>query len=126
RLAALRPERLVGFRTSGIEPILGELATLHAVERTGDHDVDCRALAAGLGVDPSTLLGDVHRRTAELAERLHAGSPPTVSVLSPGPDGQSPYLPGAGTPASTVVEALGRRRPAPQHGLADPFVRVST
>jgi ABC-type Fe3+-hydroxamate transport system substrate-binding protein len=99
RLAALRPDRLVGFRTSASEPVLGDLAPLHAVERTGDHDADCRALAAGIGVDASALLDDVHRRTAEVAGRLRAGSPPTVAVLSPGLDGQSLYVLGAGTPA---------------------------
>jgi len=128
RLAALRPDRLVGFRTAGIEPVLAGLAALHTVERTGDHDADCRALAAGMGVDAGSLLDDVHRRTAELAARLHTGSPPTVSVLSPGLDGQSLYLLGAGTPAGTVVAALDLPRPAAQRGLTDPaapFVPVS-
>jgi ABC-type Fe3+-hydroxamate transport system substrate-binding protein len=128
RLAALRPDRLVGFRTSDTDPVLGGLAALHVVERTGDHDADCRALAAGMGVDASALLDDTHRRAAELAARLRAGSPPTVSVLSPGLDGQSLYLLGAGTPAGTVVAALGLPRPAAQHGLTDPatpFVPVS-
>ncbi|TWF80775.1 ABC-type Fe3+-hydroxamate transport system substrate-binding protein [Pseudonocardia hierapolitana] len=129
RLAALQPDRLVGFRTSGTDPVLGELATVHAVERTGDHDADCRALAAGMGVDANALLDDVHRRTAELAARLRAGSPPTVSVLSPGLDGRSLYLLGAGTPAGTVAAALGLPRPAAQRGPTDPatpFVPVST
>jgi ABC-type Fe3+-hydroxamate transport system substrate-binding protein len=128
RLAALRPDRLVGFRTPGTDPVLGGLAALNVVERTGDHDADCRALAAGMGVDASALLDDTHRRTAELAARLRAGSPPTVSVLSPGLDGQSLYLLGAGTPAGTVVAALGLPRPAAQRGLTDPatpFVPVS-
>jgi ABC-type Fe3+-hydroxamate transport system substrate-binding protein len=129
RLAALRPDRVVGFRSSGADPVLGELATLHAVERTGDPDTDCRALAAGMGADPSALLDDVHRRTTELAALLRAGSPPTVSVLSPGLDGQSLYVLGTGTPAGTVVAALGLPRPAAQSGPVDPtmpFVQVST
>jgi ABC-type Fe3+-hydroxamate transport system substrate-binding protein len=128
RLAALRPDRLVGLRSADTEPVLTGLAALHAVERTGDHDADCRALAAGMGVDASALLDDVHRRTVELAARLRAGSPPTVSVLSPGLDGQSLYLLGAGTPAGTVVAALDLPRPAAQRGLTDPatpFVPVS-
>ncbi|QYN39512.1 ABC transporter substrate-binding protein [Pseudonocardia sp. DSM 110487] len=128
RLAALRPDRLVGFRSADTEPVLAGLAALHAVERTGDHEADCRALAAGMRADASNLLDDVHRRTTELAARLRTGSPPTVSVLSPGLDGQSLYLLGAGTPAGTVVGALGLPRPAAQRGLTDPatpFVPVS-
>lgn len=129
RLAALRPDRVVGFRTSGGDPVLDRLATLHAVERTGDPDADCRALATGMDADPSALLDDVHRRTADLAGRLRGGSPPTVSVLSPGLDGQSLYALGAGTPAGTVVAALDLPRPAAQRSLTDPatpFVPVST
>jgi ABC-type Fe3+-hydroxamate transport system substrate-binding protein len=129
RLAALRPDRLVGFRTSADEPVLGDLAPLLAVERTGDHDADCRALATGIGVDAGALLDDVRRRTAELAGRLRSGSPPVVSVLSPGLDGQSLYLLGAGTPAGAVTAALGLPRPAAQLGPTDPampFVPVST
>jgi ABC-type Fe3+-hydroxamate transport system substrate-binding protein len=128
RLAALRPDRLVGFRAADTEPVLAGLAALHVVERTGDHDADCRALAAGMGVDASALLDDVHRRTTELAARLRTGTPPTVSVLSPGLDGQSLYLVGAGTPAGTVMGALDLARPAAQRGLTDPatpFVPVS-
>jgi ABC-type Fe3+-hydroxamate transport system substrate-binding protein len=129
RLAALRPDRVVGLRTSGTDPILGRLATVHTVDRTGDADADCRALATAIGADPSALLDDVHRRTADLASRLRSGSPPTVSVLSPGLDGQSLYLLGAGTPAGTVVAALDLPRPAAQRGSTDsaaPFVPVST
>jgi ABC-type Fe3+-hydroxamate transport system substrate-binding protein len=126
RLAALRPDLLVGFRTPDAEPVLGNLATLRAVERTGDGDADCRALATGVGGDPRSLLDDVHRRTGELAARLRSGRQPTVSVLSPGLDGQSLYVLGTTTPAGAVVEALGLARPAPQWGLTDPFVPVST
>jgi ABC-type Fe3+-hydroxamate transport system substrate-binding protein len=131
RLAALRPDRVVGFRTSGADPVVGGLAALHAVERTGDHDTDCRALAAGLGTDAGALLDDVRRRTAELAARLHTPAVPvrTISVLSPGLDGQSLYLLGAGTPAGTVMAALDLPRPAAQRVPADPgfpFVQVST
>lgn len=129
RLAALRPDRVVGFRTSGADPVLGRLATVHTVDRTGDADADCRALATGMDADPSALLDDVHRRTADLASRLRGASPPTVSVLSPGLDGQSLYLLGAGTPAGTVVAALDLPRPAAQRGPTDPaapFVPVST
>jgi ABC-type Fe3+-hydroxamate transport system substrate-binding protein len=129
RLAALRPDRVVGFRASGADPVVGGFAALHAVERTGDPDVDCRALAAGMGADAAALLDDVRRRTGELAARLHTGSVPMVSVLSPGLDGQSLYLLGAGTPAGTVLAALDLPRPPAQRLPADPglpFVPVST
>jgi iron complex transport system substrate-binding protein len=128
RLAALRPDLLVGFRSSGADPVLGELATLRTVERTGNSDADCHALAAGLGVEARHLLDDVHRRTAELGARLRAGRPPTVSVLSPGLDGQSLYVLGTATPAGAVVEAVGLPRPEAQRGTIDPafpFVQVS-
>jgi ABC-type Fe3+-hydroxamate transport system substrate-binding protein len=126
RLAALRPELLVGFRSSGTDPVLGELATLRAVDRTGNADADCHALAAGMGADGHPILDDVHRRIGEVATRIGADRPPTVSVLSPGLDGQSLYVLGTATPAGAVVEALGVPRPAPQQGLAEPFVPVST
>jgi ABC-type Fe3+-hydroxamate transport system substrate-binding protein len=125
RLAALQPDLLVGFNTSGADPVLGELATLHTVDRTGDGAADCRALAAGIGIDARALLEDVHRRTIEFAARLRGGRPPTASVLSPGLDGQSLYVLGTSTPAGAVVEALGLPRPTPQQGLTDPFVPVS-
>jgi ABC-type Fe3+-hydroxamate transport system substrate-binding protein len=126
RLAALRPDLLVGFRSSGADPVLGELATLRTVERTGNSDADCHALAAGLGVEARHLLDDVHRRTAELGARLRAGRPPTISILSPGLDGQSLFVLGTATPAGAVVEGLGLPRPAAQRGLIDPFMQVST
>jgi ABC-type Fe3+-hydroxamate transport system substrate-binding protein len=126
RLAGLRPDLLVGFRSSGADPVLGNLAALRTVERTGNGDADCHALAVGMGADGRPLLDDVHRRITEVAARMGAGRPPTVSVLSPGLDGQSLYMLGTATPAGAVVEALGLRRPAPQQGLADPFVPVST
>lgn len=129
RLAALRPQRLVGFRPPGGDGVLDGLAPLHTVERTGDHAADCRALAAAMGADAGPLLQDVHRRTTELAGRLRAGSPPTVSLLSPGLDGRSLYALGAGTPAGSVAAALGLPRPAAQRGLTDPatpFVPIST
>jgi ABC-type Fe3+-hydroxamate transport system substrate-binding protein len=125
RLAALRPDLLVGFRSSGTDPVLGELATLRTVERTGNADADCHALAAGMGADGHPLLDDVHRRIGQVATRIGAGRPPTVSVLSPGLDGQSLYVLGTSTPAGAVVEALGLPRPTSQQGLADPFVPVS-
>jgi ABC-type Fe3+-hydroxamate transport system substrate-binding protein len=125
RLAALRPDLLVGFRSSGADPVLGELATLRAVERTGNGDTDCHALADGMGADVRPLLDDVHRRITDVAARLGAGRTPTVSVLSPGLDGQSLYVLGSATPAGAVVAALGIPRPAPQQGIADPFVPVS-
>jgi ABC-type Fe3+-hydroxamate transport system substrate-binding protein len=129
RLAALRPDLLVGFRSSGADPVLGELATLRTVERTGNSDADCHALAAGMGVEARHLLDDVHRRTAELGARLRAGRPPTISILSPGLDGQSLYVLGIATPAGGVIEALALPRPGAQRGLTDPatpFVQVST
>src|SRR5918992_814408 len=89
RLAALRPDLVVGFRSSGADPVLGELATLRTVERTGNSDADCHALAAGMGVEARHLLDDVHRRTAELGARLRGGRTPTISILSPGLDGAS-------------------------------------
>jgi ABC-type Fe3+-hydroxamate transport system substrate-binding protein len=128
RLAALRPDLLVGFHSSGADPVLGELATLRTVERTGNSDADCHALAAGMGVEARRLLDDVHRRTAELGARLRAGRPPTVSVLSPGLDGQSLYVLGTATPAGAVVEAVGLPRPEAQRAHIDPafpFVQVS-
>ncbi|GAA0899280.1 ABC transporter substrate-binding protein [Pseudonocardia zijingensis] len=128
RLATLRPGVVVGYRFPGAEPVPDGLATVHAVERTGDLDADCRALAAGMGVGVAVdeLLADVHRRTGELAARLREVRVPTVSVLSPGLDGQSLYVLGTQTPAGAVVEALGLARPAAQRGVAEPFVAVST
>jgi iron complex transport system substrate-binding protein len=129
RLATLRPDLLVGFRTPDADGVLGQLATLRTVERTGDGDTDCLALAAGMGVDARALVDDAHRRTAGLAARLRAGRPATVSVLSPGLDGQSLWVLGSATPAGAVVEELGLSRPVAQRGLTDPaapFVPVST
>jgi iron complex transport system substrate-binding protein len=129
RLATLRPDLLVGFRTPDADAVLGQLAALRTVERTGDGDTDCLALAAGMGVDARALVDDAHRRTADLAARLRIGRPPTVSVLSPGLDGQSLWVLGSATPVGAVVEELGLRRPAAQRGLTDPatpFVPVST
>jgi ABC-type Fe3+-hydroxamate transport system substrate-binding protein len=129
RLAALRPDLLVGFRDSGTDPVLDELAALRTVERTGNGDADCLALAGGMGVEARGLLDDVHRRTAELASRLRGERPPTVSLMSPGLDGQSLYVLGTATPGGAVVEALGLPRPAAQQGLTDPatpFLPVST
>lgn len=128
RLAALRPDLLVGFRTPGLDPALGGLATLHAVQRTGDVETDCHALAAGLGVDARPVLEAAHRRGAELASRLSGGRAPTVSVLSPGLDGASLWVLGSGTPAGGVLAALDLPRPAAQRGPTDPgnpFVPVS-
>lgn len=129
RLATLRPGVVVGYRFPGADPGLDGLVPVHAVERTGDLDADCRALAAGLGphARPAVdgLLADVRRRTVELAARLRDVRAPTVSVLSPGLEGQSLYVLGTRTPAGAVVEALGLPRPAPQRGLAGPFVPVS-
>ncbi|HYH33380.1 MAG TPA: ABC transporter substrate-binding protein [Pseudonocardia sp.] len=130
RLAALAPDLLVGFRGRGPDSTLADLATLHAVPRTGDVGVDCLALAAGMGAEERAraVLASVRNRTAEIAGRLRDGGSPTVSVLSPGLDGGSLYVLGTATPAGAVVEALGLPRPEAQRDPGDvamPFVPVS-
>jgi len=116
------------FRCSGAGGGRGSCGRVRTVPRPGDGDADCGALAAGMGVDARPLLDDVRRRTAELAARLR-GDVLTVSVLSPGLDGQSLYVLGTATPAGAIVGALGLPRPPAQQGLTDPatpFVQVST
>ncbi|TQM11993.1 ABC transporter substrate-binding protein [Pseudonocardia kunmingensis] len=130
RLAALAPDLLVGFDTPPPDPALAGLASLHAVPRTGDVDTDTRALAGGMGLADRAAgaLAAVHARAAEIAARLRAGRPPTVSVLSPGLDGASLHVLGTATPAGAVVEELGLARPAAQRDLTDPerpFLPVS-
>ncbi len=131
RLAALRPDLLVGFRRDGLPPALADLATLSTVPRTGDLDTDCLALATAMDAEDGAraVLAAVHSREADVAARLRGQQRlPTVSVLSPGLDGQSLYLLGTSTPAGAVVEALGLPRPDGQRTTTHPgvpFVPIS-
>lgn len=130
RLAALRPDLVVGFRRDGLPPALAGLATLSTVPRTGDLDTDCLALATAMDAEDGAraVLTAVHSREADVAARLRARRLPTVSVLSPGLDGQSLYLLGTSTPAGAVVEALGLPRPDGQRITTHPgtpFVPIS-
>jgi ABC-type Fe3+-hydroxamate transport system substrate-binding protein len=130
RLAALSPDLLVGFREPRT-PALAQLATLHTVPRTGKADIDCLTLAGALGVEhrARAVVAAAHDRIAEISTRLRSRRPTTVSVLSPGLDGQSLYVLGTATPAGAVAEALELPRPDAQRGLVDPgmpFLPVST
>jgi ABC-type Fe3+-hydroxamate transport system substrate-binding protein len=130
RLAALRPDLLVGLGREGLPPTLADLATLSTVTRTGHLDTDCLALATAMGAEDGAraVLTAVHSREADVAARLRAQRLPTVSVLSPGLDGQSLHLLGTSTPAGSVVAALDLPRPdgqrAPIHP-GTPFVPIS-
>lgn len=128
-LAELMPERIVGLRHGGGNAErLQALAPTELINASGKIAQDAEALGAAMGVAERTreVVALMERRRADLTAWVDRQRRlPTVSVLSPGLDGGSLYVPGKATPAGGILAGLDLGRPKPQRSVDAAFQQVS-